>query len=181
MISRRNASAKSAVRVADAATSGAPPKTAFRHLHSLLAATGCFFSVFVFGGSDAGSAAGARIAQPTRPVGSSGGGGGVAIDADLTGHPADGVPCQIIVESLYRSITIDARSTHTVGAVKAMVYDKDGVPSFTQRLKHVSRDLNDSRTLASYGITTGATVAMDIRGQALADPGAIVNDPLYQI
>ena len=62
-----------------------------------------------------------------------------------------------------------------------MVYDKDGVPSFTQRLKHVSRDLNDSRTLASYGITTGATVAMDIRGQALADPGAIVNDPLYQI
>ena len=51
-----------------------------------------------------------------------------------------------------RAVGIDINSHDTIGHLKEMIQDKEGIPSDKQRLVLAARELEDSRTLDDYGM-----------------------------
>ena len=57
-----------------------------------------------------------------------------------------------------RTLTLRVAATHSIALVKALVFRRAGFPTDQQRLIFGSRQLEDHRTLADYGIQEGAVL-----------------------
>jgi hypothetical protein len=63
------------------------------------------------------------------------------------------------------TFTLDVRSSDDVKRVKELVFERQGVPIVEQRLVYDGKQLQDGRTLASYGIEKESTVQIHLRGR----------------
>ena len=92
------------------------------------------------------------------------------------GKKGNGPPPQIFVTALCgKTITIDIDSSDTIGSVKDKIQDKEGVPPDQQRLLFRDKELENDRTLASYGIRKDCTLKLrlPLRGGGRKRPSII--------
>ena len=83
-----------------------------------------------------------------------------AAEMDAMDTPPEAVPLSITVSTITGHHTeLDVRSLDTIGAVKAMIEEKDGVPVARQRLLFRNQPLDDDgATLGGIGVAGGATI-----------------------
>ena len=67
---------------------------------------------------------------------------------------------------LGRSVLLTVTAAHTVGEVKKMIQDKEGIPSELQRIVFAGKPLRDGHHLSDYNINREATlhVALPMKG-----------------
>ena len=65
-----------------------------------------------------------------------------------------------------RSVLLTLTAAQTVGEVKKMIQDKEGIPSELQRIVFAGKPLRDGHQLSFYDINPEATlhIALPIRG-----------------
>ena len=80
------------------------------------------------------------------------------------GKKGNGPSPQIFVTALCgKTITIDIDSSDTIGSVKEKIQDKEGVPPDQQRLLFRDKELENDRTLVSYGIRKDCSLKLRLR------------------
>lgn len=90
----------------------------------------------------------------------SGGNGGSGGDWTITIKCDAGMTFLLIKEDKF---SLQVSSDTTVSEVKQMINNKEGVDIAAQRLVFMGKELNDSKTLGSSGVTNGSEVYLIIR------------------
>ena len=71
----------------------------------------------------------------------------------------EGVRMKIYIKSLTgKNFWLDVRPSSTIGEVKCLIWDKEGIPACQQRLVFNSEQLEDDRTLSEYQIQRESTL-----------------------
>jgi hypothetical protein len=88
----------------------------------------------------------------------------IALAAVLGAAPAFADSMQIYVKTLQgKTIPIEAADTSTIGAVKLLVQEQEGIPADQQRLLYGGKQLEDARTLAYYEIEQEGVIHLLMR------------------
>ena len=83
-------------------------------------------------------------------------------------------PLSITVTTITGQATkLDVQSTSTIGAVKAMIEERDGVPVARQRLVFDDTPRDDGVTLGGIGVEDGATIHLIMRKAGEPEPEPI--------
>jgi hypothetical protein len=71
---------------------------------------------------------------------------------------------QLFVRTLQgKSIPLEFEGKDTISAVKARIFEKEGIPIDQQRLVFSGKQLEDAETLESYNIETGSQLHLILR------------------
>ena len=68
---------------------------------------------------------------------------------------------QIFVKTITgKTIPFEVKATDTIESIKAMIQDKEEIPTNKQRLVFTGKKLEDWRTLSNYNIQQGSTLLL---------------------
>jgi ubiquitin len=87
---------------------------------------------------------------------------------------------QIFVKTLTnKTITLDVEPSHTIEVLKAMIWEKEGIPSDQQRIIFHGRVLGNKRTISNYGIRPESTLhlVLRLRGGMLHESSGVGASP----
>jgi ubiquitin len=71
---------------------------------------------------------------------------------------------QIFIKTLSgKNITLDINDSNTIGSIKQMICDKEGIPCDQQRIVYNGKQLEDNQTIGNYNICNEATLHLVLR------------------